>query len=421
MMRIPLLDGDTWQEVIWSLGKNRLRTLLTALGVFWGILMLTLLIGFGEGLRAGVFKDFGGLLRNTVFVRPGTTLLPYAGLQSGRRIELSNDDVAAVARLSEVELVAPNIRLGTWRDTQLIHAGRKTGTFFMSGATPEQLLMDPIHVVRGRFLNPADVAELRKVAVIGKNARDVLFGDEDPIGKRIEFQGVHFLVVGEHKSDRTGQQGDRMDNAVFAPLTTFQRSFNRVGRVSSMAVALRPDAAVEHVEKEITDLLRRRHRVHPEDQEGLRSFNVAEEYRRLKGLFDGIRIFVWLVGVLTLFAGILGVSNIVLITVKERTRELGIRKALGGTPASIVNLVVTESLALTCAAGYLGLAVGVALLEVASRVVARIPDAPLHEPAVDLRVVLAASVLLLLGGLLAAVVPARHAARLHPVEALRAE
>jgi putative ABC transport system permease protein len=416
-----LFDLDTWEELWSSMRRNRLRVFLTALGVFWGMLMLTLLLGFGAGLQRGVSRDFSPLARHSAFIRAEKTMLAYEGQGPGRLIKLTNDDIEVVRSVPGVQLVAPRLNFGNWGDGQNVVAGAKTANVIVSGSTAEYPNIEPVELLHGRHLNDGDQIDERKVGVIGQNARRVLWGEDNPIGRYLTYRGVYFQIVGELKSTRTGPQGDRIDNSLFVPLSTSQRAFNQQGIVSWATVALEPDVEAKDVEKEVVTRLRKRHHVNPDDPQAIRSFNAAAEFRRITNLFLGIRIFVWFVGIATLLAGVLGVGNILLITVKERTQELGIRKALGATPGSIVRMVVAESLVLTSLAGYLGIVVGVALLELASQVTAKMPQAPLSEPEVDLKVVLGAGAVLLLGGLLAAVMPARHAARLHPVEALRAE
>jgi putative ABC transport system permease protein len=416
-----LWDLDTWEEVWSSLRRNKLRVFLTACGVFWGMLMLTLLLGFGTGLQHGVQRDFMGLARYIVFIRPDKTLLPYEGQGPGRQIKLTNDDIDAVRSIPGVKTVAPRLMFGQFADGQNVEAGPKTANVTATGATTAYPEIEPLELVYGRNLNDGDLSEERKVAVIGQNASHILYGDESPIGKYLSFRGVFFQVVGEHRSLKPGPQGDRIDNSLFLPLSTAQRTFNQRGNVSWASVIVAPDASAADVQKEVVTQLRKRHRVHPDDPQGIRSFNLAAEFNRLMNIFVGIRVFVWFVGTATLLAGVLGVSNILLITVKERTQELGIRKALGATPSSIVRMVVAESLVLTSVAGYLGIIVGVGLLELANNVTAKMPQAPVSAPEVDLLIVIGAGGILLLGGLLAAIMPARHAARLHPVEALRAE
>jgi putative ABC transport system permease protein len=422
-LRSPRLwDLDTWEELWSSLRRNRLRTFLTACGVFWGMLMLTLLLGFGAGLQHGVSRDFMGLARQSVYVRSDRTMMAYQGQGPGRQIWLTNDDMEVVKGIPGVMFVAPRLFFGdNFGEGQNVVAGTKTGNFFVIATTPEFAVVEAIELLRGRYLDQGDVTEERKVAVIGRNVRRVLFGDENPVGSYVSFRGVFFRVVGETRSMRSGQQADRQDNAVYLPLATAQRAYNKRGIVAFASVSLLPDAPDTEVQHAVMERLKKRHHVHPDDPQGIRSFNVAEEFRRITTLFVGIRVFVWFVGVATLLAGVLGVSNILLITVKERTRELGIRKALGATPSSILRMVMAESLVLTSLAGYGGIVVGVAVLELASRVTQGMPQAPISDPEVDMKVVLAAGAILILGGLLAAIMPARHATRIHPVEALRAE
>jgi putative ABC transport system permease protein len=416
-----LWDLDTWEEVWSSLRRNKLRVFLTACGVFWGMLMLTLLLGFGTGLQHGVQRDFMGLARYIVFIRPDKTLLAHEGQGPGRQIKVTNDDIDALRSVPGVQLIAPRLNFGNFGDGQNVEAGTKTANVMVNAATPEYPAIEPVELVYGRHLHFGDQSEERKVAVIGQNASRVLFGEESPIGRYLSFRGVFFQVVGEHRSLKPGPQGDRIDNSLFLPLSTAQRAFNQARNVTWASVIVAPDASAADVQKEVLTRLRKRHRVHPDDPQGIRSFNLAAEYGRLMSIFIGIRIFVWFVGIATLLAGILGVSNILLITVKERTQELGIRKALGATPSSIVRMVLAESLVLTSMAGYLGIVVGVGLLEVAGRITAQMPQAPVSAPEVDLHIVIGAGAILLFGGLIAAIMPARHAARLHPVEALRAE
>jgi len=414
-------DLDTWEEISSSLRRNRLRTLLTACGVFWGTLMLTLFLGFGTGLQHGVNRDFMGLARQSLYVRADRTLIGYQGQGPGRQVWLTNDDIDLVKNLPGVIGVSPRLFFGSFGDGQNVLAGTKSGNFFVMATTPEFAAVEAIELQRGRQLDAGDLAEGRKVALIGENVRNVLFGDENPIGRYVSFRGVFFRVIGEIHSLKTGWQADRQNNSVFLPLSTAQLAYNRRGMVSNTSVSVASGVSPSELEHDIVARLKKRHGVDPNDPQGIRSFNVAEEFRRITNLFLGIQAFVWFVGSATLLAGILGVSNILLITVKERTKELGIRKALGATPGSILRMVVAESLLLTSLAGYAGIVAGVALLELAGRITATMPQAPISDPEIDLAVVLGAAGILLLGGLLAAVMPARHATRIHPVEALRAE
>jgi len=419
-LRLFLLDIDSWQEIWATLRRNRLRALLTASGVFWGLFMLILLLGLGRGLERGA-EALSELAPRAVYVWGQRTGMPYRGLQPGRFVHFEDDDIARLRAVPGVEFVAARLRFGGWRDSARVSHAGKSGAVNVLGDMPDYARIEPIGVNAGRFLNAPDVTEARKVAVIGQKAREVLFAKQSPIGEYVEINGVHFLVVGEIHSDKGGDDGDRINNTVFLPFTTFQRVYNQKNRVGWFTLGVREGASAAGVEREVRRVLGERHRVSPRDEPAIGSFDAAEKYESMKALFRGIRTFVWLVGTLTLFSGVLGVSNILLIIVKERTREFGIRKALGATPGSIVRMVLKESVALTTLAGYARLVAGVATLEAVARVVERLKGAPLRSPEIDLSAALIAAGVLVVAGAIAGIVPARHAARIAPVEALRAE
>lgn len=420
-MRWFFLDFDTWQEIWATLEKNRLRAFLTASGVFWGLFMLILMLGLGRGLQHGA-QSLAELAPRAVYVWGQRTGVAYRGLQPGRYVRFEDDDITRLRAVPGVEFVAARLRFGGWRDSARVsHAGR-SGAVNVLGDMPDYVRIEPIGIDRGRFLNQPDLLDARKVAVIGKKARSVLFADsEAAVGEWIEVNGVHFMVVGEVHSDKGGDDGDRINNTVFLPFTTFQRAFNQRNRVGWFTLGVHEDASAPAVEREARRVLAERHRVHPSDLAAITTFDAAEQYDKIQSLFRGIRGFVWFVGTLTLLSGVLGVSNILLIIVKERTRELGVRKALGATPWSIVRLVVMESVALTTLAGYSGLVAGVAALEGITRIVERFPGAPLKSPEIDLTAALIAAAVLVVAGAVAGIVPARHAAKVAPVEALRAD
>jgi len=418
---MSIFDPDTWQEIWATLRRNKLRAALTACGVFWGLFMLIVMLGLGKGLENGTRKHFSGLAANAVFVWGGRSSLPYKGLQPGRYPRFRNDDIEAIRRIPGVEYVCPRLQYGGWRKgTDVVH-GTKAEHFGVMGDTHEYPLVEPLIVSQGRFINVTDMREARKIVVIGRQVQNVLFEGEDPIGEYLEIRGIHFQVVGVIRSLKGGEEGERLESTTFIPFTTFQQAFNQRDRVGWFSLTARPDADADWVEEEVKKVLRARHGLHPEDSGAVNSFNAAEQYAKINGLFRGIRLFVWFVGTLTLLAGVLGVSNILLIIVKERTREIGIRKALGATPASIIALVVEEAVALTALSGYAGLVAGVAILELLGQAVAKLEDAPLAHPSVDLEAALLAAGVLIVAGIVAGIVPARHAAGIHPVEALRAE
>jgi putative ABC transport system permease protein len=299
--------------------------------------------------------------------------------------------------------------------------GAKKANFNVMGDSPEFQYVEPLSFDYGRFINPRDMAEERKVVVIGEEVRKTFFGDTNPIGKYIQVKRVYFQVIGVLRTLKTGDDGERMMASVYIPFTTFQTAFNMKDRVGWFALTARETLPAALVEQAVRRSIIEGHRIHPDDSMAIGSYNAAEKYQQIQGLFRGIRKFVWFVGTLTLLAGMLGVSNILLIIVKERTKEIGVRKALGATPWSIVSLVVAEGLLLTSLSGYLGVVAGVLGLEAAARAVRNMPTAPLSQPEISLKVALIAVLVLIVAGVVAGIVPARHAARVHPVEALRAE
>ena len=416
-----MVDLDAWQEVWSTLRSNKLRAFLTALGVFWGVFMLILMLGIGNGLEKGVIRNLSGLSNCSVYVWSQRTSIPYKGLQPGRYVHFVDADISAVARTPGVEHVAPRLQLGNWREAQNVNFGAKKGAFNVLGDTPEFQYVEPLVIERGRFINPRDMAEERKIAVIGDEVRKAIFGDTDPIGKYLQVRRVYFQVVGVVKSLKTGDDGDHIQSAVYVPFSTFQTAFNLKNKVGWFALTAQSSHPAAVVEENVRRAIMSGHRIHPNDSNAIGSYNAAQKFEHLQGLFSGIRKFVWFVGTLTLFAGMLGVSNILLIIVKERTKEIGVRKALGATPNSIILLVVAEGLLLTTLAGYCGVVAGVWALELAGRAVSRLPSAPLSQPEISLQVALTAVLVLIMAGGVAGIVPARLAARVYPVEALRAE
>jgi putative ABC transport system permease protein len=416
-----MIDLDSWHEVFSTLQKNVLRTTMTAWGVFWGTFMLVSMLGFGNGLEAGVNRNMLGFVANNVYAWGQQTSRAFGGLSPGRRVRLQTDDADAVRQLPGVVAVAPNIELGGWREGTNVSYGDRTGNFGVRGEYPEFARVAVDRPYRGRFVNEIDMDLRRKVAVIGEGVRRMLFGDDvDPIGHYINVRGIHFQVVGVIASEQPGDEGDRNNSSLIVPFTTFQAAFNTGGRVGAMAVRLSDIADSEQVERSIRNTLSARHRVHPEDTNAVGAFNLSKRHQRAQNMFRGIRAFVWFVCVATLMAGALGVSNIMLISVKERTREFGIRKALGATPASIIRLVLSEATVLTLLAGYLGVIAGVLGLELTARWIGD-GGGPLGAPSIDLGVALVATAVIGACGMLAGVAPARHAARIHPVVALRSE
>jgi putative ABC transport system permease protein len=294
------------------------------------------------------------------------------------------------------------------------------------GDMPEIASIQSLSVDRGRFLNRLDIEENRKVAVIGKKVIETLFEpDEQPVGERIRINGVEFEVIGTFRSRQSGGDAERDAETIFVPFTTYQQSFNAINQVNWFAVTSRDGVPVTEVEKQVLDLLRQRHKVAPDDRRGIGNFNLEKEYKKVQGLFAGIKLLMWIVGVGTLAAGAIGVSNIMLIIVRERTKEIGIRRAVGATPWKVQGQIVTESVILTLAAGLLGLAAAVGLLELVSSLLPASSGSGepqmFQRPGVDLSAGIQALLVLMVSGTLAGFAPARRAVAVNPVVALRSE
>ena len=412
-----MLDG--LQEILFTLRQNKLRTLLTAFGVFWGIFMLILLLGAGRGMQNGVWEDFGTDVLDFIIVWSGDTSVPYRGMGLGRKIRLDQADMQAIARQID----------GVRTISAETHLGNGTVSFEGKNSSPQIVgipdeyfdLKDDIPFNFGRKPNPLDLDEVRKVVAIGTSVAERLFATGvDPVGKDIRVKEVVMKVTGVfHDKSNRGQNSDR----VYMPRTTLEKVFGGGDRLDS--IWLRPAKGVDglELEKKAVELVKRRHDVAPEDKRGVNSFNMAVPAQSINGLFIGINVFIWFVGLGTLMAGIVGISNIMIITVKERTREIGIRKALGATPFSIVSTLLMESTLVTGIAGYLGLVCGVALLELVSFVLrsagAKLPY--FLNPEVNFQVAITAIALLVGVGILAGLMPALRAAKITPIEAMRAE
>lgn len=408
-----MFDIDKWQEIFATIRKNRLRTFLTGFSVAWGIFMLIVLLGTGTGLENGIRYQFAGDAVNSLWINAGRTSVGYRGLQPGREIQFRNADREIIGQRN---LESISSRLNLW-DINQVNYKNKYGSFNVRACEKGMVLSEKIIVERGRFINDLDVAEARKTTCLGKLLVAELFGREDPIGKEVQINGIAFKVVGTFRDDG-GEQDMRR---AYIPVTTAQKTFTGTDRVAQIVLTL--DAQdmenAQQVENEVKALLADRHNFDPEDKKAIFIWNNMREFKRTMGVITWIRIFVWVIGIGTLIAGIVGVSNIMMIVVKERTKEIGIRKALGATPWSIVSLVLQESVFITAISGYIGLILGIGLLEFSGEL---IPNSDFfRNPSVDLKIAVYANILLIVAGLLAGFFPARRAAAVQPIEALRDE
>ena len=413
-----MFDLDKWTEIYQTLSKNKLRSALTAFGVIWGIIMLIVMLAAGAGLQNGVSKDFSGRIANSVFLWSQSTSMPYKGFKKGRYVSLNNSDTEALRKIPQLDLISPGLQLGGWRGANNVTYKSRTGAFEINGFAPEVRYIKLLNLQTGRFLNERDMSEHRKVCVIGKITQDVLFPDEDPLGKYIKISGVYFQVVGTFKSNLNGDDSEDEDRSIYLPFTTFQQAFNQGDHVHWYVMTSKKGIPVSEVEEQAKQLLKLRHDVHPDDLRAIGGWNLEREVLKFNMIFNGIKALSWFVGILTLFAGVIGISNIMLIIIRERTQEIGVRRALGATPQNIIGQIILESLILTVLSGIVGIISGVWLIEWVGPFVQHDYFA---NPEVDFSVVFTAFMVLVFSGILAGILPSVRAIQIKPIEALRTE
>lgn len=421
-MNINWIDWDKWQEIFAALKKQKMRTALTAFGVFWGIFVLVIMLGFGKGYSVNVDGLFGDR-KNAIFIwSSNVTQLPYKGLAKGRQIRLNQDDIDLIKqKIPGLKEVAG---INYLRGSQYVVHDKNSGSFYVIGTHNDWAGINTNRVVEGRYINQRDEDEFRKIAVIGTRVRDILFkGGGSPIGKFIEVQGVSLQVVGVYESTEPDSGDQNQSISVFMPNESLRKTFNQMDRFNEIMVQPGDSHNTFELEKQIKKIIYERQKIHPDDQGVLNSFNVEEEYRQNKNLVNGIIGFSWMVAIGTLIAGVIGVGNIMLIVVKERTREIGLRKAMGATPANISLMIMQESLAITIVAGYCGLVAGVVLLEAVKAIMINLGkgNGMFASPFIDVGTALLALLVLVTMGALAALLPALKAASVNPIVALQDE
>ena len=414
-----MFERDQWREVFYTLGRNKLRTGLTAFGVSWGIFMLIVMLAAGTGLQNGTKERFGGFATNSVYIWTQKTTMAYKGLPRNRWYQFKNSDIELLkSRVDEIDALAPRNQLGGFRGGNNVTRGIKTGAFSVMGDYPEIMQIQLNKIIAGRFLNENDLAEKRKVCVIGSRVKDVLFEKtEDPIGEYIRVNGVYFMVIGVFTTQKSGDDAERDTQTIFIPFSTFQQAFNFGSMVGWFAVKIKDEYSSEEAEIKIKKVLANAHSIHPDDSRAIGSYNSQKDFESMNETFVGISWLTWIVGSLTLLAGIIGISNIMLVIIKERTLEIGIRRAIGAKPTKIISQIMMESVFLTFVSGYFGLVAGVFVVEVAGKFIE-------HEffkhPEINFEIAVLALIILIIAGLLAGILPALKAINIKPVEALRA-
>ncbi|WP_047446278.1 ABC transporter permease [Alistipes sp. ZOR0009] len=415
---------DLWQEIMSTIKANKLRTFFTGFAVAWGIFMLIILLASGNGLSNGVTSNFASESKNAIYLWPGTTSMAYGGYQSGKRMKMNEKDIfLSEKQLPYVDTIAYKFYPS---ENASFSNGNRTGTYPLLGVTTNYASLEGIEVLpgMGRFINLMDIREERKVVAINEKIKDVLFPNENPVGKFVNVNNVMYKIIGvvKYSTGNDSREG-------YIPISTAKAIYNFgekgydgiIISASSLKTADENEEYNTTIRKGFASL----HTFNPEDRSALGIWNNSQNYIQTMGIFNAISLFIWIVGIGTLIAGIVGVSNIMLITVKERTKEFGIRKALGATPGSIIKLILIESVLITSTFGYFGMLFGIAITEAISFVIDQQPSESgnviFKNPTVDVGIILSALGILIIAGLIAGYVPAKRAVSVKPIEALRAE
>ncbi len=415
-----MFDIDRWQEIWITITHNKSRSVLTAFGVFWGMLMLVLMVGAGNALSEGISSQIEGFATNSCFFATERTTLPYKGFRKGRRWDMTNSDLPVIReKVKELQYISPVLFAGG-NDKNVVR-GEKNGSYLVKGCYPEYDLIEKSKMLYGRYVNDIDIAEKRKVCVIGERIYEVLFQKgEDPTGKQIRVNGIYFQVIGVARSTSGVSIGGQTAETVVLPFSTMQQAFNQGNIIHFLAATAKDGVPVKVVQEKISEVLKQQHQIAPDDKEALFTMNIEEQFKMFNYLGIGIAALIWIVGLGTLFAGAIGVSNIMLVTVRERTREIGIRRALGATPRNIIGQILSESIVLTLLAGLTGIVVGVGMLR-ATGIVLSQGDQFFKDPQISFGMAVGSLFILLVIGTFAGYLPAQRAMLIKPVEAIAEE
>ncbi len=411
-----LFDSDTWQEIYGSIRKNKVRTGITIIGVLWGIFLLVVLLGAARGLENSFNKAFGNFATNSVFVWTQSTDTPFKGFQKGRRFRLNMKDIQVLKSeyADEIKLLAPRNQT-----MNLIVKDFKSGSFKVSGDFPVLDQIQKKKLIYGRFLNQNDINSSAKVTVISEDMYKQLFEkDEMPIGQNIKINSINYKVIGVYEPSNT-IDFDR--DTAYIPFSTFKKVYNTANNIDWMMITANEGIDIEQMESDVLLTLKNLHKVHPEDERAFGSVNLGKEIAKFTGFLTGMQFLTWFVGIATLIAGVFAIGNILLITVKERTKEIGIRRALGATPKSIRQQIILESVFLTTVAGMIGIILGATILMIIDTLFGQGVDATLVNPTVNIPIILAAFTTLVVLGTLIGLIPAHMATIVKPIEALREE
>ena len=420
-----MFSRDTWSEIIEALSANWFRTILTAFGVLWGIFILVILLAAGKGLENGVKQGFGGMATNTIFMWTQPTSKSFNGLTKGRRYNFKTDDVEAIEReVPHLRFISPRNQLGGFGGANNVVRGLKTGAYNVYGDYPEVIQQEPMDITSGRFINHADIEQKRKVAIIGDGVKKEMYDiGEEIIGSYIKINGVNFMVIGTYNKKGNNGNPEEAQKQIYVPFTAFSQAFNMGDKVGWMAVTAQDGTPITQVKSDIFDVIKKRHNIAPNDDRAIGNFDLFQEYSKITGLFVALKAVAYFVGILVLLSGVIGISNIMLIVVKERTNEIGIRRALGATPWAIRGQILLESIFLTIISGMAGIVLATGIIALMNYQMQGVDttQAMFANPSVNLGVVFIALAILIISGLLAGLIPAQNAIKVQPVDALRTE
>jgi putative ABC transport system permease protein len=418
-----MFDIDKWQEIFATIKKNKMRTFLTGFSVAWGIFMLMILLGSGNGLSNGVANNFMNDAVNAIWIWRGETTIPYEGMKSGRPIQFHNDDQEIVQKVSGVGVSSGRYFMGNTRYSYM----KESGEYTTITCQPALKDVENLSLNEGRFINDLDIIQKRKVVVIGTDIKAALFKDSVALGEYVNVNMVPFKVVGI-----CTEPGSTRNRNAYMPLSTAQMIFSGSNKLHNLALTINATTLEESqaIEEQIRNVLGRQHKFDPKDEGAIGLYNKLENYIQTMKIFQAIKIFIWIIGIGTLIAGIVGVSNIMLIVVKERTKEIGIRKAIGASPSSVIGLILLESIMITTIAGYMGLVLGTGLMEMINYFMLQSVGTASSQqdsgtiflnPTVDINIAIYSTLLLIVAGAIAGYIPAKRAASIKPIVALRDE
>ncbi len=412
-----MFKKEVWKEIYESIKAHKMRTFLTGFGVAWGIFMLVLLLCVGKGFKNGINNQLAGSASNAVEFWGGSTTIPYKGLNVGRSIQLTGEDLTDLkADIHSIEYISPQSNVS---NAGTISYGNNNGLYDLSAVFPEFSEIEYLHIGEGRWLDPLDMEQYRKVVVISKKVEDQLFHGRDPIGESITIKGNYYKVVGLIAEDTTRIFNFGMGSTIYLPYSTYKAEFQPDGKIEHFTAVMKDGEDAESAGHKIKKWLAKKYMFDPKDEEALYVYNKARNEKVVGQLFSGVGIFLWIIGCSTLVGGIVGVGNIMLVTVKERTKEIGIRKALGAVPSSIISLVIQEAIVITTVSGFGGLLCASGVLSLIGSVTKSVTY--FQHPQVDMNVAFSAIIILVLAGALAGFIPARNASKISPIEALRYE